>query len=83
MGISSEFLYPAGRYRGPKRPEYLAFNDRLQEFGRRVSYVCALETGGKLPPEEAFEQLEQLWTQLEQANDQFRASSILSRSDEM
>jgi hypothetical protein len=33
---------------------------RLQEFAVQVSYVCNLETGGKVSPQEAYLQLETL-----------------------
>lgn len=61
------FLSPRSRYYGPFTPEYLAFNANLQEFSHRVSYIVALETGGKLSPEQAYEQMKSLWTQLKQS----------------
>lgn len=62
-----EFLYPRGRYRGEFSPEYLAFNANLQEFAQRVSYICALETGGKLSPQEAYDQIKNLWEMLHES----------------
>ncbi len=68
MQISkNSFLYPRSRYYGPFTPEYLAFNANLQEFSQRVSYIVALETGGKLSPEQAYEQMKCLWKQLKQS----------------
>jgi len=68
MKISkNSFLYPRSRYYGPFTPEYLAFNANLQEFSQRVSYIVALETGGKLSPEQAYEQMKCLWKQLKQS----------------
>ncbi|NES99375.1 MAG: hypothetical protein F6K62_24725 [Sphaerospermopsis sp. SIO1G2] len=61
------FLYPRGRYYGHVQPENLVFNANLQEFAQKVSYVCNLETGGKLPPEEAYEQIKVLWKQLKRS----------------
>ena len=61
------FLYPRSRYYGAFTPENLAFNANLQEFSQRASYISALETGGKLSPEQAYEQLECLWKQLKQS----------------
>ena len=58
------FLYPIGRYRGEFTPEHLAFNANLQEFAQRVSLLCGLETGGKIPPGEAYKQIKQLWGDL-------------------
>ncbi|MBC8124049.1 MAG: hypothetical protein H7Y22_19700 [Gemmatimonadaceae bacterium] len=60
----SHFLYPRSRYRGKFTPERMVFNANLQEFSQRISYICALETGGNLPPEQAYAQIEQLWDQL-------------------
>lgn len=62
-----KFFYPTGRYYGEFTPEYLAFNANLQEFTQRVSIVCALEAGGKIKPEAAYEEIKQLWQQLKQS----------------
>jgi hypothetical protein len=67
-----DFLYPRGRYYGHVQPENLVFNANLQEFAQRVSYICNLETGGKLPPEEAYEQIKVLWKQLKRSKKELR-----------
>jgi hypothetical protein len=59
-----DFLYPTARYRGEFTPEHLAFNANLQEFAQRVSLLCGLETSGKIPPGEAYQQIKELWQQL-------------------
>jgi len=59
-----DFLYPTGRYYGEFTPEKLLFDANLQEFSRRVTIICALENGGKLPPIEAYKQIKSLWKQL-------------------
>ncbi len=56
-----DFLYPTGRYYGEFTPEKLLFDANLQEFSRRVTIICALENGGKLPPIEAYKQIKSLW----------------------
>jgi len=61
------FLYPIGRYRGEFTPEHLAFNANLQEFAQRVSLLCGLETGGKIPPGEAYKEIKNLWQQLRES----------------
>lgn len=61
------FLYPIGRYRGEFTPEQLAFNANLQEFAQRVSLICGLETGGKIPSKEAYRQIKQLWKDLKRS----------------
>jgi len=59
-----DFLYPHARYRGSDRPNDLVFNANLQEFAQRVSYICNLETAGKVSPQDAYEQICQLWKEL-------------------
>lgn len=63
------FLYPQARFRGEFSPEQLAFNANLQEFAQRVSLICGLETGGKLPPGDAYRQIKQLWKDLKKSKD--------------
>lgn len=58
------FLYPHGRYFGKFTPQNLAFNANLQEFAQRVALICALETGGKITPDEAYDQIKELWAEL-------------------
>jgi len=62
-----QFLYPRARFRGEFSPEHLAFDANLQEFAQRVSLICGLETGGKVPPEEAYTQIKQLWKELKKS----------------
>jgi hypothetical protein len=63
------FLHPHGRYRGQFTPQYVVFNANLQEFAHRVTYICSLETGGKLTSETAYYEIEQLWTKLKQSKE--------------
>jgi hypothetical protein len=62
-----DFMNPTGRYRGEFTPEHLAFNANLQEFANRVSLLCGLETGGKIPPNEAYTQIKSLWKSLKES----------------
>ena len=62
-----EFLFPRNNYRGKVKPENLVFNSNLQEFAQKISYICNLETGGKVPPEEAYKQIKSLWKQLKRS----------------
>lgn len=71
----NNFLYPRHRYHGAFTPEYLAFNANLQEFSQRVSYISALETGGKISPEQAYEQVRCLWKQLKQSKKAMKLGS--------
>ena len=70
MVDESDFLYPRSRYYGEVKPENLVFDANLQEFAQRVNYICNLETGGKLPPESAYQQIKELWKQLKQSHEQ-------------
>ncbi|MEB3180832.1 MAG: hypothetical protein VKL59_17650 [Nostocaceae cyanobacterium] len=70
MVDKSDFLYPRGRYYGHVKPENLVFNANLQEFAQRISFICNLETAGKIPPEEAYKQIKALWKQLKRTKKQ-------------
>ncbi|MDM9380004.1 hypothetical protein QUB80_04730 [Chlorogloeopsis sp. ULAP01] len=70
MVNKDNFLYPKGRYYGQVKPENLVFNANLQEFAQKVSYICNLETSGKIPPEEAYEQIKALWKGLKRSKKQ-------------
>ena len=61
---ATEFLFPRSRYRGRFTPENLMFNANLQEFSQKVSFICSLETNGKLEPDEAYQKIAALWSSL-------------------
>lgn len=48
-------------------PEDMLFDANLQEFARRVGLICALESGGKTSPVEAYKQIKLLWKQLKRS----------------
>lgn len=77
-----KFLYPHARYHGAFKPEYMAFDANLQEFNQRVGYICALENGGKLSPQEAYDQIKQLWKQLKRSKKALGISGTTDRSPE-
>ncbi len=62
-----DFLFPRSKYWGDFSPQRLAFNANLQEFAQRVSLVCNLETGGKIGPMEAYEEIKRLWKDLKRS----------------
>lgn len=62
---SNNFLYPRASYRGSVKPENLVFNANLQEFAQKIGYISNLETGGKISPKEAYQQIRELWQSLE------------------
>lgn len=65
------FLYPLGKYYGKFTPQNLAFNANLQEFAQRVSYLCNLESNGKISAEETYHEIKNLWKQLKQSKVEF------------
>lgn len=64
------FLYPHSSYYGQIKPENIVFNANLQEFAQRVSYICNLETAGKIKSVEAYQQIKNLWKQLRRSKEQ-------------
>ncbi|GAP95816.1 DUF7219 family protein [Leptolyngbya sp. NIES-2104] len=72
-----EFFYPTASYRGDFTPEHLVFNANLQEFANRVSLLCGLETSGKIPPGEAYQQIKTLWHELKESK-----KNLLDRANE-
>ena len=63
----NNFLYPRSSYHGNVQPENLVFNANLQEFAQKISYICNLETGGKIPPQEAYKKIKKLWKKLKRS----------------
>ena len=78
----SDFLYPRSRYRGDWKPENLVFDANLQEFAQRVSYICNLQTNGKLSPTEAYEQIKSLWEELRHSKKQLGINQTGSQNEE-
>jgi glutathione peroxidase-family protein len=74
-------LYQYYKYQGQFTPENLAFNANLQEFSQRVTYICNLETRGKLSPQESYEQIEDLWKQLTNSFQTLGIGEDVSRSN--
>jgi hypothetical protein len=69
---TDDFLYPRHSYHGQIKPENLVFNSNLQEFAQKISYICNLETGGKLPPEIAYKQIKSLWKELKRSKKELK-----------
>ncbi|HIK26614.1 MAG: hypothetical protein N3E45_09280 [Oscillatoriaceae bacterium SKW80] len=82
MADYSDFLSPRSRYYGKFTPENLAFNANLQEFAHKVSFICALETNGKISPEQAYEDIKALWEQLKSSKEYLRIGLPPNSSDE-
>lgn len=60
----SDFLMPRRSYRGKVNPENVVFDANLQEFAQRVSFICNLESSGKISPLESYTQIRSLWKEL-------------------
>jgi hypothetical protein len=76
------FLYPRSSYRGAVKPENVVFNANLQEFAQQVSYICNLETGGKVAPEDAYKQIKALWKQVKQSKKELGIGENPFKNDE-
>lgn len=73
----NKFLYPYSPYYGEVKPENLVFNANLQEFAQKISYICNLETGGKISSINAYKQIKKLWQQLENSKENLQIDSDL------
>jgi hypothetical protein len=82
MNDRSDFLYPRSRYYGQVKPENMVFNANLQEFAQRVNFICALETGGKLSPDDAYKQIKTLWKQLKRTKKQLGIGQSLFQPED-
>ncbi|MGJ5674771.1 MAG: DUF7219 family protein [Nostochopsis sp.] len=82
MPNKDDFLYHRSRYYGQVKPENLVFNANLQEFAQRISYICNLETAGKMSPDEAYEKIKSLWKSLKQAKKLLKVGENPFRMDE-
>jgi hypothetical protein len=63
----NNFFSARSRHYGGGKAENLTFNADLREFANRIGYVTALETSGKLSPDEACKQIKSLWKQLKRS----------------
>ncbi len=53
-------------YRGEDwSPERLVFHQNLEQFAERVGLIVALQGNGKISQEEAFDEIRQIWKQLQ------------------
>lgn len=64
MNELEDFINPHSKYRGSFSPESMVFNRNLQEFTNKVSYIVALETNGKITPNEAYKKIKTLFKEL-------------------
>jgi hypothetical protein len=71
----NNFVNPRYRYRGPDQPEHLLFNASLQEFAQQVSYIAALQTGGKMTTRESYEQIRARWKKLKRTHKKLNIKS--------
>ncbi len=61
LNPQEDYLNPMSKYYGKFTPGNLAFNSNLQEFANQVSYICNLETNGKISPDEAYHKIKKMW----------------------
>jgi hypothetical protein len=72
MTSKSDFLNPHFSYHGEVKPENLVFDANLQEFAQKASYICNLETNGKLSTIEAYQGIKKLWKELKRSKQQLQ-----------
>ncbi len=51
----------------PNSPEEILFNDNLREFTMKIGHICGLESNGKIPQEEAYRRIRDLWKALKRS----------------
>lgn len=78
----NDFLYPRSSYHGKVQPKNLVFNANLQEFAQKISYICNLETGGKLAPNEAYKQIKSLWKELKRSKKALNIGKHISEEEQ-
>jgi hypothetical protein len=44
--------------------EQILMEANIREFGHSISLICALETGGKITPQEAYALIKKTWREL-------------------
>jgi hypothetical protein len=72
-----DFIYPYRSYHGKETLPDMIFDANLQEFSDRVAIICALESGGKISPEEAYKQIKKLWQEMKVSK-----KNLLGQSDQ-
>jgi hypothetical protein len=77
----NEFLYPIGKYYGEFTPGKLAFNANLQMFAQQVSYLCSLETNGKISAEDTYLEIRKFWKQLQRSKKELLENDPFSQQD--
>jgi len=75
------FLYPHSHYYGEVKPQNLVFNANLQEFSQRVGYITALETSGKISPDDAYRRIKTIWKVLKKSRKELGISKFPGSSD--
>lgn len=48
-------------------PEEILFNNNLREFTVKIEHICSLEMNGKIPQEEAYRRIRDLWKSLKRS----------------
>ena len=59
-----DFLYPRSYYRGEFDRKSLIFNANLQEFSQTIGYIANLQTGGKMTPFQAYQEIKLAYKRL-------------------
>lgn len=76
------FFATIGKYYGKFTPGKLAFNANLQIFAQKVSYLCDLETNGKISSEFTYQEIKKLWEQLQRSKEELLENDPFSQEDD-
>jgi hypothetical protein len=76
-----DFLYPRSSYHGEFQPKYLVFNANLQEFSQSIGYIANLQTGGKISPFQAYQQIKAAYKYLKRSKKELGIGDNNSQQD--
>ena len=62
-----QFISPYHSYKGEAKPHHIVFDANLQTFSQKVMFICALENGGKISPQDAYDEIKQVWKKLKKS----------------
>jgi len=64
MVNNASFIHPHSHYHGELTPENVKFHNQMEDFVQEASMISNLAGNGKIPLDEAFSEIEQLWQEL-------------------
>lgn len=77
----NNFLYSRSTFYGEFKPEDFVFNANLQEFSQSIGYIANLQTGGKISPFQAYEQIKTAYKRLKHSKKELGIGTNNSQQD--